>query len=279
MDGLAGELTLSRPEPLDLSSLRERVECARRVLLALDFDGTVAPITACPEDAFLPAETERALFRLAASPGITVAILSGRAMSDLSSRIDPEFIRAANHGLEIEGEGLHFAHVHARSLEPAVERFCCRIEEMLEGVPGVWVERKGPSATVHYRQAPPDLAEWVEATVHHALGAYAWCLRVRAGRMVWEILPRVRWDKGKALDFIARHLGEPEPLIVCIGDDLTDEDMFVARPDAISIRVGHEQRSAARYSVADPAEVTAVLEAVLAARASFSTPQLSQAIP
>jgi trehalose 6-phosphate phosphatase len=265
-EGIAGEQFPGEPEPVDLALLRARVESANHILLALDFDGTLAPITNRPEDAFVPPETASALVRLAASPGITVAILSGRSMGDLSSKVGPEFILAGNHGLEIEGGGLQFAHDRARSLEPALENFCCRIAEMLDGIPGAWVERKGPTASVHFRQAPPELAGWIEATVRLVLRAYALCLRARAGRMVWEILPRVRWDKGKALDFIASHLGKPEPLVVCIGDDLTDEDMFRARSAAISIRVGTGQESAEQYSVDDPGEVVTVLEAVLAAR-------------
>lgn len=257
------------PEPVDPQALRARVQEADRVLLALDFDGTLVPFTERPEDAVLTPEAERVLLQLAAAPGTSVAVLSGRGLGDLKARVGPQMIRAGNHGLEIEGAGLHFVHAHARSLAPAVERFCSRMEEMLEGIPGAWVERKGPTATVHYRQAPPELAEWIEATVHLALGVYGLCLRIRAGWMVWEVLPRVRWDKGMALDLIASHLGEPEPLVVCIGDDLTDEDMFVARPDAISIRVGAERKSAARYSVKDPAGVMAVLEAVLAARTAL----------
>lgn len=272
-------LTLTRPVPVDLQALRARVQAASRVLLALDFDGTLVPFTNRPEDAVLTPEAERVLLQLAAAPGTSVAVLSGRGLDDLKARVGPQMIRAGNHGLEIEGAGLHFEHADARALAPAVERFCSRMEEMLEGIPGAWVERKGPTATVHYRQAPPDLKEWIEATVHLALGGYGMYLRIRAGWMVWEVLPRVRWDKGMALDLIVNHMGQPEPLVVCIGDDLTDEDMFLARPDAISIRVGGERKSSARYSAKDPGEVLTVLDAVLAARTRAATPRLWPAAP
>lgn len=256
---------LKRPAAADAAKLRAQLTGAERILLALDFDGTLAPIVERPEDAAIPAETAAVLRRLIAEPRVTVAVLSGRSMGELSSRIPPECIRAANHGLEIEGRGMRFVHEQAREMEAATDSFCWEAEGMLAGVPGIRVERKGLTATVHYRQAQAELAEWVEATVHLALRPYAARLRARPARMAWEILPRVEWNKGKALEWIMRHLGEPEPMVVCAGDDVTDEDMFAAVPGGISIRVGERKQTAARYWVEDPAGLAGLLEEVMGA--------------
>lgn len=263
---------MRRPAPLDRAVLAARTARAERILVALDFDGTLAEITERPPDAALPAETRAVLRELSAVPRVTVAVVSGRALSDLRTRVSGErLILAGNHGLEIEGGGIRFRHERAHELAATLDAFCWDMEALLEGVPGMSVERKGVTATVHYRQAPLALREWLEATVEFALAPYERDLRARPGRMACEILPRVAWDKGTALATLLRHLGEPRPLVVAIGDDATDEDMFRAAGDGVTIRVG-TAASAARYTVAGPAEVREVLEAIVEAQGATQRP-------
>ena len=78
--------------------------------------------------------------------------------------------------------------------------------------------------------------------------------------MVCEIRPRVEWDKGNAVTWIRRQLGQPAALPIVVGDDLTDENAFEAFDDAITICVDPQRPTGAKYRVESPAEVREFLE-------------------
>jgi len=242
-----------------------RIERADRVILALDFDGTLAPIAERPETAAMPRETAALLRDLAANDHLRIVILSGRALDDLRSRIDLDCILVGNHGLEISGGDLSFVHDVASRLRPAIECFCSDIEAALEGVGGVQIENKEFSATVHYRRAPIDLVEWIQATIHLVARPYAEWLVLKPARKAWEIRPRVAWNKGSALNVVLRSLPGLEPVVICAGDDVTDEDMFDVLPDCVSIQVGGRTPTAARYQVSGPEDLAVFLGALAAA--------------
>ena len=250
---------MSQPLLADLDPVLRRVRAAERLLLALDFDGTLSPIAARPEDAVLP---EAIAGRLAAAAGredIFIAVLSGRAVADLRRRIGISCILAGNHGLEIEGPGFSYVHPGAASRVPELLRACADLEAALAGVAGVLVECKGLSATVHFRNVESCLHGRVRASVEQVIRQYAGSFDVAAARKAWEIRPRVEWHKGDALRHIVAHAGPGAPLVICAGDDAGDEPMFEAVPDAISIHVGSGAGTSARYSVASPAELAVFL--------------------
>src|SRR5689334_22785301 len=153
----------------ELDRVNWRLNQADRLLIALDYDGTLAPITATPQEAVITPETAAVLGELASCPAYSVAVVSGRSIADLRPRLTSEIIYVGNHGLEIEGAGFSFVHEGAEATRSAIESACWDLEEALQSVRGVLIERKGLSATVHYRQAPPDLYEWIAATVNATL--------------------------------------------------------------------------------------------------------------
>lgn len=246
----------------DLPGLLGRLRAARRILLALDFDGTLAPIAGTPDAASLPRGTAVLLRRLAAGKRTKLAILSGRAVEGLKAKVPLNCIYAGNHGLEIAGGGISFVHDRAVLARAAVEEACHGLDAALAGIPGALVERKGLSATVHYRCVPPPLLRWMEATVRLAVQPFASSLQIRPARMAWEIRPLVEWNKGAAVRLLLERMGPGEPLVVSAGDDATDEDMFRAVPDAISIQVGRPRATAARYRLGSPAQLAAFLRIV-----------------
>src|SRR5262249_30689845 len=79
--------------------------------------------------------------------------------------------------------------------------------------------------------------------------------RLAKGNKVFEIRPRVPWNKGTAVHWIQQQLGRPDALTIYLGDDITDEDAFMALPEAISVKVGKMSRTAADFRLKDPAEV------------------------
>lgn len=254
---------MSAPAPPDLRVIRQRIRNSKHVVLALDFDGTLAPIADRPEQAKMPAETAAILRELAGFEHVSIAILSGRSIRDLKSRVDLDVILAGNHGMEIERGGVPFVHPEANALRRRVELACGDLERALEYVPGVFVENKGLTATVHYRLAPSELAGWIEAAVYSAMRRFARRLSVNPARKAWEIRPRIDWNKGSALRLVLRHIGADEPFVICAGDDVDDERMFEASSNSVFIHVGRMGSTNALYGVNSPAELAAFLAALV----------------
>lgn len=208
----------------ELLELRRR---AGRMLVALDFDGTLSPIVPVPSEAALLEGVEAPLRRLAARPDTTVAIVSGRGLADVRARVRLEGVYyAGNHGFEIEGPDVDRVHEAARAARPALEEAASALREALAEEPGVEVEDKGWTLTVHYRRATREGADdrVREAVERHGRRP---SLRVTEGKKVFEIRPDVEWDKGAATRFLLDTLrGDGELPAIFIGDDRTDEDAF-----------------------------------------------------
>jgi trehalose 6-phosphate phosphatase len=249
-----------KAEPLFrcLPEIETRIRESASMLLCLDFDGTLAPIVTRPDQAQLLPGAGGALRRLSLIPGMTVSVLSGRALTDVRSRVDvPGIIYGGNHGLEILGPGLLFAHPDSARAEYGIALLCERLARELT-IPGAIVEPKGLTASVHYRNTPPEFHAAVRKIVEAEAAAHARWLHVRPGNMVWEIRPNIDWHKGKALRYI-RDRAVPEAWPVYIGDDNTDEDAFRELERGVSIRVGRPAETAARYCVPGPPEVLSFL--------------------
>jgi trehalose-phosphatase len=224
--------------------------------------------------AVVPPETDRLLRDLTLTENISLMILSGRSVADLKTRIGLDCILAGNHGLEICGGGIGFVHERATELRHAVQCVSTDLEAALAGVLGVLVEDKGLTSTVHYRMALEELRGWIEATVHMIVRPYTRWLGLHPARKAWEIRPRVEWNKGSALDLVVRSMADVDPLVVCAGDDVTDEDMYRALPESISIQVGGRRPTTARYHVEGPKELAAFLGNLVPAVAQASGPRM-----
>jgi trehalose 6-phosphate phosphatase len=239
------------------------VRLASRVALYLDFDGTLAPTVTRHEDARLPEPVRATLARLALDTRFVVAIMSGRMIADLRHRVGiPGLVYAGNHGLEIEGFGLSFRSVDAAACEARLASIAMRLSEALRFIPGVEVENKGLTASVHFRRVDPSRHGHVAALVTSAIPEDDPELVLRDAKMVIEIRPRVQWNKGEGVLWIRRELGLESALEVYIGDDTTDEDAFERLPEGFTIRIGAGP-TAARYRLADTEEVALLLKNVL----------------
>ncbi len=254
----------------------ERVEAWRegwrrsgRLVLLLDFDGTLAPIVDRPELAAIPGRTRAALDRLLAAPGVQAAVVSGRGMADARERAGiPGIAYAGNHGMEIEGPGLRRVHPEALGARPELEAVASAMVPALAEVPGAFLEDKGLTLSVHYRLAPSHEGERVRETVRAAVAGRPG-LRLTEGKMVLEVRPRVEWDKGRAVLFLLDHLRPPESApVLYLGDDATDEDAFralagrVGAGEGILVAESPPRDTAARAYVRTPEEVGALFKAL-----------------
>lgn len=243
-----------------------RRTAAGRMLLALDFDGTLAPIVPRPEDATIDAAARAALRRLSGDARTTVAIVSGRGLADARERVGIDGIYfAGNHGLEIEGPDLHREHEQARAARPALERCAERLLVELADVAGIIIEDKGLTYSVHFRLVATAAArDDVIRRVRAACGAEPG-IRLTEGKMVVEIRPDVDWDKGRAVDFLLDTLFDDarDVLVLFIGDDRTDEDAFRAlsgRGEGVIVADPLPATTAASAFVHSPSEVVTLLE-------------------
>jgi trehalose-phosphatase len=245
-----------------LGDLASRIRTGRRVLLFLDFDGTLVPIRDDPLACQLSAEGRGLLGRIAAHPNAAVAVVSGRDLPDLRPRVGVEGIAyAGNHGLEIQGPGFEFREPGAAALVGELEAITAELTAALAGVSGAWVQNKVLSASVHFRQAPPELVPRVREAVERVAGPHRERFVLRGGKMVLEVRPAVDWHKGRAVRWLWEKLaeGNPNPAALYLGDDATDEDAFAAVPDGVTVMVGPARQTAARYRLDGPPDVTRFL--------------------
>ncbi len=252
-----------------------------RLLVALDFDGTLSPIVERPEDAALHPDVAAPLRRLTERADTVVAIVSGRGLADARGRVGMDHLYyAGNHGFEIEGPGVDRVHPAAEEARPKLDECVVALEAALADEPGTEIEDKRWTLSIHYRRAEREGAEArVRAAVH------AHCrrpgLRVTEGKKVFEVRPDVDWDKGRAVEFLldvltrnggddgsdagagaVRIPGAPGLPAIFIGDDTTDEDAFaVVRDLGGGIVVGDPPPADTRAVawLRDPSEVAELI--------------------
>jgi trehalose 6-phosphate phosphatase len=235
----------------------------RRTALCFDFDGTLAPIVRDFHEVRLRQRTRDLLAAVVAR--WPCALLSGRARADAARLVDGIRFRAivGNHGAEPGADGTNGAgHADRARVARVVARWRRLLDDRVGRRPGVEIEDKRISLSIHYRRAPhPGAAaraiRAAAATLHGA--------RLVGGKRVVNVVPEGAPHKGTAFLSLIRRLRCETGLIV--GDDVTDEDAFLAartRPGLVSVRVGHSDRSAADWFLKDQAEIDDLL-AILAA--------------
>jgi trehalose 6-phosphate phosphatase len=238
------------PQPLfdHLPNIESRLRASGGVLLFLDFDGTLAPIVGTPDQAVLGPDTRVLLHRLSENAPCSVTIVSGRALVDIRERVGlANLTYAGNHGLEILGEGMRFVEPNAVQRIKILGELSRRLGERLRHIPGLEIENKVLTTSVHFRNVERSSLDEIRKTIDAEVGSSNAIFRVTRGLQVLEIRPRVDWDKGAAVRWIQDVKGTANTLSFYVGDDSTDEDAFAAMPKGITIRVGQAKSTAAQY--------------------------------
>jgi trehalose 6-phosphate phosphatase len=191
------------------------------VAISTDIDGVLAPIVPTPDMSEVPEELRELLRRLS-ERYLVVAGVSGRAAEDAAKLVGlEELVYYGNHGFEILRGGEVEAIPEAEPYRAAIEELEAKAREELEPL-GAFVEEKGITASVHYRNVSPQVGKRCKAFVEREgerLG-----LRITAGRGVVEARPPVRADKGTAVRRLVEEYRARKALF--IGDDTTDLDAF-----------------------------------------------------
>lgn len=249
------------------SILANRAQVARwlddgdGLLLGLDFDGTLAPIVSDPDDARINGRAKSLVGTLSDHPQVTVAIISGRSLDDLLDRVSIDGpLYAGNHGLELTDGHTRRTHPIAQARIEAIAEITEELRTRLAGDPGVMVEHKGLTATVHFRQAvrPGRVASTVETVVAQSDAD----VEVTNGRAIREIRPALEWGKDSAMQLFQSLVPDGHRPMY-IGDDITDEEAFDAIEDeGVAVRVGAETGpgTAATHQVPNQEQVPDVLD-------------------
>lgn len=239
--------------------------------ILVDLDGTLVPFAPTPEEARLAPATRASLEELAAMPGVSVAVASGRGREDLDAMFGAEtrvHLFGLHGGWRRQGEVWRptveiVAHA---GLDALVER----IGDAVARHRGARVERKGDAVAVHGRRvAPGSKAAWradLEAALRPWLAAHPGFMR-QDGAEVIEVRP-ASMRKSLAVEWLRRQAG-PELRVIALGDDVTDEDMFAALGvDGEAVLVGPPpaRETEARWRLPDPGAAAGFLRWIAAAR-------------
>jgi trehalose 6-phosphate phosphatase len=251
----------------DLEDAIERLARVSRVLVALDFDGTVSPLIDTPGDARMLPEARRALERLERMPGTWVAFVSGRPLASLVrvTEADDSAMLIASHGVEVRLTGGAVDVGLSEAERSRLEALAVALQRIVDATPGAHLERKPVGLGLHTRGVDAEAAGAADAAARAAAGALGGGFLERAGKDILEFAVRDA-TKGDGIEHLRRHVGAAAVLYA--GDDVTDEDAFgVLDGDDVDVKVG-PGRTTARYRVADPEAVARLLGRLAELRAT-----------
>ncbi len=248
-----------------LDEIKQRI-AKKRAVVFLDFDGTLTPIVDKPDLAIMSEEMRDVVRQLAAT--LTVGIVSGRARPKVFNFVKlDKLIYAGSHGFDIACPGRsQILHEEGKRFLPAIDKVYKQISKLVEPIEGSLVEHTGFSISVHYRLVSENQVPKMESMVDQLLKENP-TLRKTHGKKVFEIRPKIDWDKGKAVLWIlkALDLESPEVMPFYLGDDTTDEDAFRAlEKRGIGVLVTDAPKSTrASYTLKDTDEVRRFLQSLM----------------
>ncbi|KVH90168.1 probable trehalose-phosphate phosphatase F [Cynara cardunculus var. scolymus] len=219
----------------------------KKIVIFLDYDGTLSPIVDDPDRAFMSADMHSAVKGVAEY--FPTTIISGRSRDKVHELVGiEELYYAGSHGMDImfpvqdTASIDHMGYVRSTDKQgkevnlfqpasefiPMIDKVFKTLVEVTKAITGTKVENHKFCTSVHYRNV--DEKSWlaVAQCVHDVLKDYP-RLRLTHGRKVLEVRPVIDWDKGRAVEFLLESLGlsnNDDVLPIYIGDDRTDEDAF-----------------------------------------------------
>src|ERR671920_699156 len=196
----------------------------------LDYDGTLTPIVDRPEDAVISHGMRRTVRELTGR--CRVCVVSGRDRRVVQELMGlDDLIVAGSHGFDIwSPEEGTIKREEGAEFEALLDEVQARLHEEIDPIAGALVEPKKASVAAHYRLVPEEERPKVKEVVDMILTEHPDELRVIPGKMVYEIQPKLDWDKGRAVLYLLEALGLDRDDVVplYLGDDTTDEYAFEA---------------------------------------------------
>jgi len=242
----------------DVRKVREQImralSAGKRIALFLDYDGTLREFELDPRVAMPNADIENLLQQLGRRPNLDVTVISGRSQEDLEAYLgDHPFQLIAEHGASLRGAGKQEWERLDRMINYDWKAELLAIFRLYEqATPGSLIEEKQSSIVWHYRRADREFGAWKANQLTEELSALTanHPIKVRHGKKMVEVTA-VENNKGAA---VARVLEQNDPyeVVLCAGDDLTDESMFeLSGPRLLTIKIG-DGTTQARFRLPDP---------------------------
>lgn len=248
----------------------EKTLKAKKPFFFFDYDGTLTPIVSKPHLARLSPSAQKLLKQLSQKHKSRIAIVSGRSLKSVKFLVGiPSLIYAGNHGCEIKGPGFTYHPRISQKYHTAIKRIKHNLNIQLKQIKGVIVEDKGWTLSVHYRNVPDASLKKLKKLFSQEVNPYTInnSVMLKAGKKVWEIRPPVDWHKGKAVLWILKRMRQKVsgPIVpIYFGDDITDEDAFIAlKRRGIGVLVGKRKSSKARYCISGPQALQTLLRRIV----------------
>lgn len=283
--------------PSALASFEQIINHAKgkRLALFLDYDGTLSPIVDNPDRAFMSTAMRSAVKNVAKY--FPTAVISGRSRDKVFEFVGlSELYYAGSHGMDIMGPVRPIPNDHKNCISstdkqgnevnlfqpaseflPLIDEVFRSLVKVTKDIKGAKVENNKFCVSVHYRNVDEKNWTTIAQCVHDILKDYP-RLRLTHGRKVLEVRPVLKWDKGKAVEFLLESLGLSncdDVLPIYVGDDRTDEDAFKFLRDGnrgYGILVSSAPKdSNAFYSLRDPSEVMEFLKSLVTWKTSRCT--------
>jgi trehalose 6-phosphate synthase/phosphatase len=255
-------------QPIEMAvaeqELTKRIEKAKKIAFFLDYDGTLREFEDEPHKAYPHDELISLLDDLAKSTNIDVAVISGRKQNDLENWMGHyPFSLIAEHGNTYRMKGTR----EWKNLSTSTDmRWKARVNEVLEhyvgSTPGSFVEEKASALVWHYRRSDPEFGQWkaqqLMSEVYDMVSNLP--VEIHLGKKIVEV-SSIHVNKKAAVQHCIH--GVPYDLVLCAGDDQTDEGMFQTdHENLFSIKVG-EGDTHANYRIKGPAEMRALLKKLI----------------
>jgi trehalose 6-phosphate phosphatase len=243
-----------------------RIAAADRLLVAIDFDGTLAPEVDEPSNARALPEARAAVLRMLDLPRTRVALISGRAMESLEhvSGLPDDVLLVGSHGVEVRLDAPAQLTLDTVELE-RVDALSEVLEDVADSIDDVWLESKPAGFALHTRLATDENSRLAHLTALDEAQSEVEGLTVREGKNVLEFSVRST-TKGEALLHLKEYAKATS--VFYAGDDVTDEDAFaVLGPRDFGLKSG-PGRTIAEHRVDGPREVASVLALLAGLRAA-----------
>ncbi|MFT4147634.1 MAG: trehalose-phosphatase [Micrococcaceae bacterium] len=245
-----------------LESALQQFAQQQKILIALDFDGTLAPFVARPEDARMSNTASSTLQQLSELSDTFVALVSGRNLESLQEVASPEqkYYLVGSHGAEMNFTGASAA--LSPEQRELLDNATTDLQHTTRQFPGSHVEHKPSASVFHFRDVNESHEESIEKIMQDFQEKYP-DIHMMAGNKVFEFAV-LDTNKGEALKALRNEI-KPDSILFA-GDDVTDENGFkVLNSHDIAVKVGSGETTA-NYRVANTDAVTQLLQSLLELR-------------
>ncbi|MBU0761961.1 MAG: trehalose-phosphatase [Candidatus Altiarchaeota archaeon] len=240
-----------------------------KLVLLLDYDGTLTPIVDRPENAVLSPDVRELLKTLSENDSILLGVFSGRRLKEIKSIIGLECIYyCGSHGLESEGFESPVAEEALLKVQPTVSEVREKLSPTVSVFDGAFLEDKKYSLVLHYRLVNDAEKQNIRKSFEKVVKPYiGGGFVIKENKMTLEFLPDLEVNKGAAVNALKKHLrnaGVNSFSTVYVGDDETDEDVFRILTDGdVGVAVGRRE-SLAKYYLEDAEDVCLLLRSIVA---------------